>query len=116
MAHPHNHSSRSFFTRALLLVGLVLGGSLGVACSGEDDDPTPLNVRIACGNYCQQRADCNDEFEVDECETRCKDTMRDCQADEQDEAVRDLNGCSEESCDDVVTCAIGAGTQCFFGI
>ncbi|MEZ4451756.1 MAG: hypothetical protein R3B09_19995 [Nannocystaceae bacterium] len=119
MTHARNHSSRSFFTRALLVVGLFVGGSLGMACNDEDDgddDPTPVNVRVACGNYCDQRAECNDEFDVDDCETRCKDAMRDCQADEQDQAVEDLNGCAQESCDDVVTCAIGAGSQCFFGI
>lgn len=112
--------SRRPFAGAIALFGLLTAGAVGFAC-GEDDDgddnyELPFKVATACSDYCERRADCDDEVSRNACEDRCTDTMRDCQADEQDQAVDDLDLCAAESCDDVLKCAVGAGSQCYFGL
>lgn len=118
MTHVHPTSRpRRPLAGAIALFGLLLGGVSGLACGEEDDDyELPLAVASACSDYCERRADCDDEVSRAACEDRCTNTMRDCQADEQDQATQDLDLCAAESCDDVITCAIGAGSRCVFGL
>ncbi len=103
--------------RALALVlaaGLGLG--LGACVEDSEGDPVPLDVQVACKSYCRQATDCNDKVVEDDCREDCYDNMNDCQADEQNEAVDDLQNCADESCNDFTACTIGAGLQCSFGI
>ncbi len=105
----------------MTLVIALLGGFMaatGLAC--EEDDGifgvTDLRIADACEDYCNQARACDDELDVDDCISRCENTLDDCMADEQEEAVDDVEACAEESCDDFTACTIGAGLQCSFGI
>ena len=97
----------------LLLGALAVGAAIG-ACEREGTG----NARIAltCADYCRQAHDCDGDVDVDDCKDDCKNTMEDCMADEQEQALDDLDACSDESCDEFGGCTIGAGLQCSFGI
>ena len=114
--NPHLHLRR--LRVGLALSALVIGGLAGITCAHQTDrsESVPLKVTSACGDYCDRRAECDDEVEAAKRRNRCVDVMTDCQADEQNRALNDLTGCAKESCDDVGTCAIGAGSHCFLGL
>ena len=86
-----------------------------IACDGGSAlNPDP--VERSCTNYCEQRNMCDDEVDVDSCTADCMDSVGDCQADEQDQALDELDECAEESCDDIGACTVGAALECYFGI
>jgi hypothetical protein len=98
-------------TSLLVAVGLALGVTLG-ACNGTGD----TRIKFTCKDYCAKAAECDDGVDEDDCVDNCRDDMEDCMSDEQEQALDDLDSCSEESCDDFLGCTIGAGLQCTFGI
>jgi hypothetical protein len=106
-------------TLATLLIALFGAAALasGLACE-EDDGLGVSSIRIAdaCEDYCGRKSECDDETDVGDCISSCEDSLDDCMADEQDDAVGDVEGCAEESCDDFTGCTIGAGLECAFGI
>ena len=102
---------------SLALTGLLVGLGLGSACAEEEDEyELPLATATACADYCERRAECDDEVDRVRCEDRCTERMGNCRADELDQATDDLNLCAAESCDDVLTCAVASGTRCYFGL
>lgn len=100
-----------------LTLALSSGLCLGLFACGEDD-PTDaeLDVELACNDYCRKAVECNDDLDMEDCENECEDSASSCMADEQDQALDELEMCSEESCDDFGGCTVGAGLQCSFGI
>jgi hypothetical protein len=78
--------------------------------SCEDAD-TPEN---ACSDYCDKRAECDDEVDADECYETCTDVMEECDGEAETDAVADLGECAEESCDDVASCGFDQGVDCVF--
>lgn len=99
------------------ILGLIaaLAGALfistAVSCSVEE-----IQTEIDCFEYCRQAAECDGDVDRDQCEQDCEDTLDDCMDDERQEAQDRLDECSEESCDEFLTCTIDAGAQCFFGL
>lgn len=105
----------SFYLRPLLL---VLAGSTAMmagAC-GDTEDDLPLFGKLDCQNYCERKKDCNDNTNLDNCVNNCIDSMSDCQADEQQNALDQLDSCSDMACNDFTGCAIDAGLTCYFGL
>jgi hypothetical protein len=96
------------------LLGLGLAVSLG-ACE-EEDNITAEQLNSSCRNWCEKRAECDDDVNLDQCTLNCEDTVEDCMADERDEVLADLDVCAEETCDDFTGCSIGAGFECVIGI
>ncbi|MBK6919891.1 MAG: hypothetical protein IPH07_21015 [Deltaproteobacteria bacterium] len=100
--------------------GFLMFGILGFAMSQigacERDGTGDLRVHQSCKAYCQQAASCDDDVDEDDCISRCENTVDDCMADEQEQALDDLDVCSDETCDEVASCTIGAGLQCAFGL
>ncbi len=99
-------------------LALVLGGFAALitgACNDSDDD-LPLFGRLDCQNYCERAKDCNDNTNVDNCVDNCIENMGDCQADEQQDALDQLNMCSDVACNDFTGCSIDAGLTCYFGL
>ena len=88
---------------------------MGIALS-SCDSTGEIREEFSCARYCNQAEDCNDEVDVDECKSDCEDAVSNCQEDEKDHALDDLENCAMESCDDFAACTIGAGLQCTFGI
>lgn len=102
-----------------MLLGLLVG--LSYACAEDDDGGlfdgvSDLRISNACEDYCDQARTCSDDVDVDECRANCEDNMHDCMADEQKQAVEDVEDCSAEACNEFLGCTIGAGLQCSFGI
>lgn len=77
------------------------------SCNGD----TPES---ACSEYCDKRAECDDEVDVDDCEDTCNDVMEECDDDAQTDAIDDLRECADESCDDVASCGFDQGVDCLF--
>ncbi len=104
-------------TSRTLVLALFGGACFGAIACGEDD-PTDssLEVELSCADYCRKAVECDDDIDQEECEVNCEDAAKDCMADEQDEALNQLDECSEETCDDFGGCTVGAGLQCTFGI
>ncbi|MEZ4239136.1 MAG: hypothetical protein R3F59_23885 [Myxococcota bacterium] len=105
---------------ALTLGTFALLGTLTLAaCDPDGDGDTdilPDPIESSCSNYCEQRNVCDDEVNVDSCTADCVENANNCQADEQEQALDELDVCAEESCDDIAACTIGAGLECYFGI
>ena len=78
------------------------------SCNGED---TPEG---ACSEYCDKRAECDDEVDVADCEETCNDVMEECDEDAQTDAIEDLGQCADQSCDDVASCGFDEGVDCLF--
>lgn len=95
-------------------VGALVGLLIAQAC--EREGTGDIRINATCRDYCKQAAECNDDIDVDDCRSDCESTMEDCQADEQEQALDDLDDCAVESCDEFGLCTIGAGLQCSFGL
>lgn len=95
------------------VAAVLMGAALG-ACEREGTGDT--RIALTCADYCRQAADCDDEVDKDACKDDCEATMDDCMADEQEQALDDLDACAGDSCDDFAGCTIGAGLQCSFGL
>lgn len=103
----------SIFTGKVIAVvfgGFVVGAGLG--CTGTG----PVRTELTCQDYCDKAKECDGDVDVDACVSDCKDTLDDCMADEQEQALDDLDSCAAGSCDEFGGCTIGAGIQCTFGI
>lgn len=74
------------------------------------------NVEATCQRYCEQVATCDGDVDVESCTADCLDNVGDCQVDEQEQALDDLDDCAQESCDELFACTVGAQLQCTFGI
>jgi hypothetical protein len=107
-----NVSSRSSSAYSLL-GAIALGLLAAVACGNGTGD---VRVGMTCEAYCEHAHDCNDNVDTDACIDDCRDTIDDCMADEQEQALDDLDHCSAESCNDLAACTVGAGLQCAFGV
>lgn len=92
---------------------LTMVGLFG-ACDPEFGAVDP--VERTCSDYCEKRATCDDETNLDTCVSDCVEQAGNCQADEQEQALDELETCTEESCDDIGLCTIGASLECYFGI
>ncbi|MCR9160006.1 MAG: hypothetical protein ACE37F_38215 [Nannocystaceae bacterium] len=104
-----------------ILFSLLCAAALTVqiGCDNDDDGVgviEELQIEGSCNDYCEQAKSCDDGVDVEACENDCFDAMSDCQADEQEEALNDIDSCSEEACSEFVGCSIGAGLQCSFGV
>lgn len=84
---------------------LVLGG-----CS--------LEARLDgnCRAYCDQLATCDGDLDEDACVADCQETGRNCQADELEAVVDDLDTCADETCDEIGACGVGVLLQCYLGV
>ena len=80
------------------------------ACTQED------RIELTCADYCNQLATCDDETDTAACRNTCEDAFADCQDDEVEQVIDEMNECANESCDDIGTCTLGAGLECFLGI
>ncbi len=100
-----------------LLLALFGGVCFGVIACGEDD-PTDasLEVELSCADYCRKAAECDGDVDREACENDCEGAAQDCMADEQQQALDDLDECSESTCDEFGGCTVGAGLQCAFGL
>lgn len=93
----------------------VLFGVFALAATGctiEGDDP----LDGPCQEYCEQRNVCDGDVDIESCRQDCVDAAQDCQADEKEEALDDIDACADESCDEIAACTVGAGLQCYLGI
>ena len=109
-----NAAFRFFHRPLLLILGLGLGLALG-ACT-DLDGTGDLRTQISCENYCEQAKECNDNVDAQDCIDRCLGSVDDCMADEQEQALDQLDDCATESCNDFAGCTIEAGAQCYFGL
>ena len=104
-------------TRPLVLaLGAVMGIAIGACQRDSDDDALGLSGEETCRDYCERARECDKELIEKDCVDDCIDAMSDCQADEQQQALDELEACTEESCDDVLGCSIDAGATCYFGL
>jgi hypothetical protein len=76
-----------------------------------DGGGTPESV---CSDYCDKRAECDDEVDVDDCNETCNDVMEECDDEAESDAIDDLEQCVDESCDDVASCGFDQGVDCIF--
>lgn len=97
------------FMRVVCVGGLLVGAGLG--CTGTG----PIRIDATCQDYCEKAHECSDDVDVDDCVSDCKDQIGDCMADEQEQALDDLDGCAGDSCNEFLGCTIGAGLTCTFG-
>lgn len=116
-------AKKKFNLRALRPLFIGLAAVAGLALSGcpdddpgYDDEPVPLEVQTACNAYCARAVECNDDRDEQDCKTSCYDAMGACMADEQAEALSQLEACAQESCNDFIKCSIQAGATCVFGL
>jgi len=112
-------TSKSFraFGPLMFALAAAAGVALG-ACREDDGDESDasLRVRSACQEYCARAVECDDDRDEQKCHDNCVDAMTDCQVDEQDAALDQLDVCARESCDDFFKCSVKVGAQCIFGI
>jgi hypothetical protein len=106
--------------RQLLFLGVLacLGACrVDVEEDGDGVDIEPIDpVERTCTNYCERQAECDDEVNTEDCVDDCVDTAGNCQADEQEQALAELDECAEETCDDIGECTVGASLECYLGI
>jgi hypothetical protein len=107
--NPAQHLLRPF-------LGLVLGLAAAQLPACERNGTGDLRISRTCADYCAAAVGCNDDLDEDDCASRCEDAMDDCMADDQEDALDDLDACAEDSCDDFAGCTIGAGLECAFGL
>lgn len=98
-----------------ILMAVVLCAGMGCR-DDRGGSATEQEIESACESYCQKARTCDDEVSTAECTADCRDRMGDCMADEQAQAVDDLEQCAADACDDFTGCTIGAGLQCAFGL
>jgi len=97
-----------------MLTRLVMFGVIGFVAACEVSEEA--RIEATCADYCAQGAACDDETDVSQCEADCADAAGDCQNDELDQALDELDECAAESCDDIGSCTIGAGLECYLGL
>ena len=106
--------------RKLLFLGAIALGACRVDVDEDGDvdvEPVPVDpVERTCTNYCDHRAECNDDVDVDACIDDCQEAAGNCQADEQEQALEELDACAEQSCDDVGECTVSASLECYLGL
>lgn len=102
-------------TAQLSVVGLLAGFTFALSGCEDLDGTGDLRVELSCNNYCQKAKDCDDEVDMAECEANCESAVNDCMADEQEQALDDLDDCAQDSCDDFGACTVAAGLECAFG-
>lgn len=90
--------------------------ALVAACGGDKVDDLDDAFDGPCQQWCEKRNECDPDVDIDECRQECLDNSGDCQADEREQALDDLEQCAENECDELTACSIGAGLQCQFGI
>jgi hypothetical protein len=97
---------------------LAIGGLAGVLFGACKDDGDDLGVfgEQDCKQYCDRVVDCDGNKDRQDCIDNCIDRMGNCQADEQDAALDQLQDCSNATCDNIVGCTIDAGATCYFGL
>jgi hypothetical protein len=113
---PDHERAHKFGLRGAVLAFAASCGLLFGACTDDGDDGVPAAGKDACEDYCDHAQECNDETDKSECMLDCQDSLGDCQADEQSQAIEDLEKCAKESCDDFLGCSIAVGLQCTFGV
>lgn len=101
-----------------VLTMMFLAAAACVVDVDGDGDPEigPDPVAATCSDYCDQRATCDDEVDVDVCTADCIENADSCQVDEQEQALLELEACAQESCDDMLACTLEAGMECYFGV
>jgi len=99
----------------LLALAAVTGIALG-ACQEEKQAEASPEIEMACTEYCERHAECDDEVKADECTNECIAVLDACETLEPDEAIDQVEECGAESCDDFNRCRLSAGVQCVFGI
>jgi hypothetical protein len=100
--------SREETMHRILFTAIVFVG----ACNGDADDL----LDGPCQQYCERRNECDSDVEVEPCRQDCVDAAQDCQSDEKEQALDDIEACSEEDCNEIAQCTIGASLQCYLGI
>ena len=95
-------------------IGAMAGFMAAQAC--EREGTGDVRTAATCRDYCDKAKECDDDLDEEDCRNRCESDMDDCQADEQESALDDLDECAEDSCDEFLGCTIGAGLQCTFGL
>ncbi|NVB38599.1 hypothetical protein G6O69_12230 [Pseudenhygromyxa sp. WMMC2535] len=105
----------SMYRPLLLVAGLGFGLVLG-ACAGDLDGTGDLRTQISCEDYCAQAKSCDEDLDEQDCIDNCVDTIDDCMADEQEEALDQIDECATEACGDFAGCTIDAGAACYFGL
>lgn len=103
-------------TTVLSVLGALSLGFLSAVACGDGTGTGEVRVNMTCEAYCDQANMCNDNVDFDNCVDDCEDTVDDCMADEQEQALDELDACSAESCNDFGACTVGAGLQCAFGV
>ncbi len=88
--------------------------TMGLIGCIEVDETT--RIELTCEDYCDRIVVCDDETDVMQCNTDCVDAANNCQNDELDSSLEELDECSMESCDDIGRCSLGAGLECYLGI
>lgn len=107
---------KSSTPKALLL---ALAGTAGIAlgaCQEEEQAEASPEIEMACADYCERSAECDDEVKADECTNECIAVLEACETLEPDEAIDQVEECGSESCDDFNRCTLSAGVQCVFGL
>lgn len=94
-------------SRLLLAVSLLLTTA---ACTEEQE------IELTCIDYCSQAAECDGDVDEDNCKRECMDNVSDCDEDNREAVIDDLQSCAEETCDDFGGCTVGAAVECAFGI
>jgi hypothetical protein len=115
-----SQTNQSFRNSLKFTCLLLLGGSLGLVAGAcrDDDEQGVINPEVEqdCLGYCDRAVECNDDKDEQECIDKCIERMNNCQADEQSQALAQLEVCANESCDDFLGCTIDVGTTCYFGL
>lgn len=93
-----------------VLSGLLMGALVGVAC--EDDTPATDDIGRACTNHCERWAECDDDVDFDGCLANCFNAINECPIEEVDEAIAELDDCTDESCEDLAQCSVDPASRC----
>lgn len=98
------------------VAGLTVGACTDDAEGDYDDGPVSMEVQTACDTYCAKSLECEPDRDEQDCRDGCYDAMSSCAADQQNQALTQLEMCAQETCDDFLGCTISAGAECFFGL
>lgn len=106
---PFRRTLNSILTGTLLLTGSL---AISSACRGDSE----VRQSLVCGEYCGAKADCNEGFDVDECVSRCKSGLGNCQADEVSTALDQLDVCADKECGELGLCKTASDVSCTLGL
>lgn len=99
---------------ALLLLGLT-----SVSCGKAEETFDNIDSRVSCREYCNKKADCNDERASDDetqaCVDACRDSIEDeCGNDHQADANDKIGECVDMACGEFWGCMVyEADPECF---